>query len=42
MVRTLSEEELKEQEQFSRLPAEHPGWMLKRQGQSRSEPPVRP
>lgn len=39
---SLSEEELKELEQVSRLPEEYPGWMMERQGQYRSEPPVRP
>jgi aryl-alcohol dehydrogenase-like predicted oxidoreductase len=38
---TLSAEELQELEQVSRLPEEYPGWMLERQGQYRSEPPVR-
>jgi aryl-alcohol dehydrogenase-like predicted oxidoreductase len=38
----LCEEELRELAQVSRLPEEYPGWMLERQGQYRSEPPVRP
>jgi len=37
----LSPEELTELAQVSRLPEEYPGWMLERQGQYRSEPPVR-
>jgi len=38
---TLSGEELQDLEQVSRLPEEYPGWMLERQGQYRSEPPIR-
>jgi aryl-alcohol dehydrogenase-like predicted oxidoreductase len=38
---TLSPEEIKELELTSRLPEEYPGWMLARQGQYRSSPPVR-
>ena len=37
---SLSADELRELEQVSRLPEEYPGWMLERQGQYRSEPPV--
>ncbi|NTV14152.1 MAG: aldo/keto reductase [Desulfobulbaceae bacterium] len=37
----LSEAELQELAQASRLPEEYPGWMLERQGQYRAEPPVR-
>jgi aryl-alcohol dehydrogenase-like predicted oxidoreductase len=36
----LGDEELQELAQVSRLPEEYPGWMLERQGQYRSEPPV--
>lgn len=38
----LNGDELNELELVSRLPEEYPGWMLERQGQYRSEPPVRP
>ncbi len=37
----LSAEELAVLDQVSALPAEYPGWMLARQAESRSKPPVR-
>jgi aryl-alcohol dehydrogenase-like predicted oxidoreductase len=38
---TLSAAELETLDRVSRLPEEYPGWMLERQGQYRTEPPVR-